>query len=126
MKYVITASTRESLSSKVDELYSAVCDRFESSEIADEVLTTWGANESDNGPEGYLTGVSEDQMRGMISDFQKLLKSEGELLSHVVFDDATDIETLYEAVYGYVHNCGPHTKDELYYLNRVLGKLRRS
>ena len=124
-KYIKSSFDREYLSDKVDELYFKVSNMFDTSEVADDILMKHGANEDDSGPEGYLTGVSEEQMQDMIDDFTEVINSiSNRFVSRVEFTDPVEIETLYEAVYGYL-NDHVHSKDDRYYLTSILSKLKR-
>lgn len=99
MKRALKASTHEELADRVDELYGAVVNLHESSDIADSILEKYGASEDDNGPEGYLTGVSDEQMQGMISEFTEILhEANGYKFNELLTLENDEMDVVYQAL----------------------------
>ncbi len=69
--YPYDDSDRSELMDEVDYWYNKVAEY--DWDLAGKILDSNGANEDESGPDGFLTGVSNESMRKMIVEFQKAL-----------------------------------------------------
>ena len=72
MKRYIAASTREDLMDRVDSLYDYAMEYCDE-RVVEGILLDNGASEDDEGPEGYLTGVTDEQLHNIIYELEALI-----------------------------------------------------
>lgn len=77
----VSASTREELSDKVDELYSELW-RSGKGEVAEQILYSHNASEDDSDEEwGFMATMSDEDMEAAIREFRTALAGNWELSS---------------------------------------------